>query len=170
MEDRESFNPADYPSIGPAFELVVPSYDWALRRLDAIERRLDNLARFVITVTFAAPAGTVGIARLSGNPVEVIYDESLWIVIASFASTLLLWVIVRQIGTVKVIDLQAIFNKYLAHSKEEFRKDIIYAAGEHAIANERLSRRKSLGANLMAVLFGVEVVALLIWSLSVLSQ
>lgn len=170
MDEEQSFNPEDYPSIGPAYDLVIPSYDWALRRLDSIERRIDNLVRYVITVTLAVPVSTVGLARLSGEPLTTTLHESLWIVIASFLITLMWGLFIRQMGHVRVIDLDAIFHDQLGNSEEEFRKDMIYTAGKHAISNESLSRRKSLGADLMVVLFVVEVASLLTWSFAVLGQ
>ena len=170
MDEEQSFNPDDYPSIRAAYDLVIPSYDWALRRLDSIDRRIDNLLRYVVTVTLAVPAGTVGIAGISGTPLDLSFNEALWLVIASFAITLLWGVFIRQIGGVQVIDLESIFNEHLEDSEEEFKKDIIFTAGQHAKANECISRRKSFGADLMVVLFVVEVGALLTWSFGVLGQ
>ena len=121
-------------------------------------------------MTFAVQAGTVGLARLSDEPLSVVVNESVWVVIASFAMTLSWWALIRQMGSVHVIDLEAIFERHLVYNEDEFQKDMIYTAGQHAIANESLSRRKSLGADLMVVLFGVEMVALLIWAFGVLGQ
>lgn len=168
MRDQQSFNPDDYPSIGPAYDLVLPTYDWALRRLDSIERRIDNLVRHVITITLAIPAGTAAIAGLTDKPINLVFNESTWIAIACFLVTLLWGLFVRQAGYVQVIDLEAICNKYMECAEDELKKNMISWAAEHAVANERLSRTKSHGADVMVALFVVEVGALLTWSYGVL--
>ena len=50
MDDSQS-------SLDLAYEFVRDSYDWMLRRMDALKRRIDSLLLFVATLTFAIPNG-----------------------------------------------------------------------------------------------------------------
>ncbi len=46
MAEEKSFNPDErYPSLGLAYDISMQSYDWSIRRLQDVERRIDNLLR-----------------------------------------------------------------------------------------------------------------------------
>ena len=168
MSDENDFDPTHYPSISLAYHFVLPTYDWALRRLESIERRIDLLARTTITIALAAPASAFAITRLSGKTFHLVLDESAYIAIAASLIAVVWGLFVRQAGCVSVIDLRQVYDKYLHKSQGEFQKDIIYTASEHAIANERLSRLKSYGADVMIALFIIEIVAVINWAFGAL--
>ena len=61
-ERRDELNPDEFPSIEEIYEFALPSYDWAIRRLDTIERRFDHLLTLTFTLTLAVPVVTIAIA------------------------------------------------------------------------------------------------------------
>ena len=43
------------PAVLLAYEFVIPSYQWVIQRLDAVDLRIQTLQAFSATVTLAAP-------------------------------------------------------------------------------------------------------------------
>ena len=168
MSDENDFHPTRYPSIPLAYDFVLPTYDWALRRLESIERRIDILARSAITIALAAPASAFAITRLSGKTFHLVLDESAYIAISASLIAVMWGLVVRQVGSVHVIDLRQVYDKHLHKSPEEFQKDMIYTASEHAIKNEKLSQLKSYCADVMVALFVIEIVAVINWAFGAL--
>ena len=166
MANQPDFDPDLYPSLDLAYEYVLPSHDWAIRRLEAVEQRIDNLMTFAITVTVALTASSIALAGLADKPVPPVLDEPGYIAIALFLIVIIWGMFVRQAGEIAVIDPKVMFNYYLTKSPAEFRKDVLYYAGEVLHQNERTIRRKSWGANIMTVLFVIEIAAVFIWSSS----
>ena len=84
MAKQPDFNSDKYKSLGLAYEFVVPSHDWAIRRLEAAERRIDNLMRFIITVTLALGASVIAVAELSDEPTWLQLNGPGFLTISSF--------------------------------------------------------------------------------------
>lgn len=72
----------------------------------------------------------------------------------------------RLYGFVILITPQKLFKHFLHLSEWEFKKDLIYHAGEHYAHNNKLLTRRANLLNLMTVFLAAEVVALAAWAAS----
>ena len=174
MASQPDFNSDTYESVELAFEFIVPSYDWAMRRLEAAERRIDNLMRFIITVTLALGASAIAIAELSSQPLSLFLDCVAIIALASFLITFLIAIVlgmwVRQTGNITLLSPSGLYHDYIQKTKREFQGLILFHAGKHLEKNEELVRRKSNAATVMVVLFLFELCAAAIWFHSLTTQ
>src|SRR5581483_7624057 len=60
--DESALGEADYPAVAYAYEFVLPSYDWAVRRFEGSETRLHNLQTYSATIAFGAPVAAKAIS------------------------------------------------------------------------------------------------------------
>lgn len=163
MSSSPDFNSDEYKSLELAYEFVVPSQDWAIRRLEAVERRIDNLTRFIITITLALGASAIAIAELSSEAVTLLPDHSPYISAASFLFAIVLGMYVRQMGNLSLLDPMGLYRNYIKKSEPEFRGLILFYAGKQFAANEKLIRCKSWGGTGMIILFLFEISSAAVW-------
>lgn len=150
-----------YRSLDLAYEYVLPSYDWAVRRSDAVESRIQALLGLITTITLAAVAFVRAIARVDiGDPI--------WLVLAglAFIAAVVCGVIGRTTGELQIVSPEALYNEWLDKPPETFRTESIYYAGQNLRSNERLVRKRHRFLTWMIVLFALEVVLLGAWILS----
>lgn len=160
-----TFDASDYPSIDLAYEIVLPSYDWAIRRLQAVEQRIENLLRLVATVTLAFPV--IASATTQGTSLA---DYATWqgiVTLVLFLTALSIGLAARRYKGIRLIDPDDLFQDHLDKHKDEFKKDFIKFAGEDFQDNIQLIEEKSTFADMIAVSFGIELVFGVWWLLSV---
>lgn len=150
---------AKYPSVELAYPLAVNSYDVALKRMDAIDGRLQTLLAFIATVSLPVPV----IGASKGLPFG-----SFWFIAAAIAFVLamLVGILARVHGSVMLISPDVLFEKWLHLEESEFKKNLVYFAGEAWAANRRLASDRARLMTLTAILFLVEVAALAVWATS----
>ena len=148
----------DYPSVELAYEHVAQAYEYAIRRLDAVDGRIQTMQTFAVTLTLAVPA----FARAAFGTVDA---SSVWFVlaIAAFIALVSIGVVARSMGHISLVDPSVLFEKYLDCRPWEFKKDMIFFAGEHARANHKLIRKKGRAVSWMTALFLLETVLLVVW-------
>ena len=64
---RRKYLPRQSASINGSYDFVPQSYDLAARRLDSIERRINNSLIFFVTATFAIGGALLAVAPESAN-------------------------------------------------------------------------------------------------------
>ena len=170
MASPPDFNSDTYKSVELAYEFIVPSYDWAIRRLEAAERRIDNLMRFIITVTLALGASAIAIAELSSQPLSPFLDCAAFVALASFLVAIVLGMCVRQMGNLALLSPSALYRDYIQKNKRDFQGLTLFYAGKDFERNERLVRSKSRGATGMVILFLFELIAAATWFHSLTTQ
>ena len=67
MAEQPNFTGDEFPSLDLAYEFIIPSYDWALRRLDAVERRIESLIVIVTATTGTAILGVIALGPVHTN-------------------------------------------------------------------------------------------------------
>jgi|KBSSwiStaDraftv2_1062776.scaffolds.fasta_scaffold659509_2 hypothetical protein len=146
-----------YPSVDLAYDIAIDSYDVAIKRIEWIDGRLQAL------LTFAA---TVGAAVLSvGASRGLLHFRSIWFYLAiiSFVLATALGFYARFSGTIRVLDPEVFYERWLHFSPWEFKKDLIYFAAEDFQCNMRLSKRLWDLSIVVLILFFLEVVFLVLW-------
>ena len=147
-----------WPSVDLAYGFVLPAYQWAQQRLDAVDSRIQTLQAFAASITIAAPVFAAAI-------VTDIQFDSIWFVLAlgAFGITVVTGAIARAWGTVQIISPQRLYQAWLHLSEWEFKKNAIYWAGEHFETNRTLVNGKGWVPMGMTAAFLAEAVFLLIW-------
>lgn len=148
----------EYPGTDLAYDIAVESYSLAERRRDAVHQRIDVLLSFVTTVTVAAP---VIVASVFEEP-----NFNSPLLIAAGVVYLLLVVGAlgaRLVGSLRQISPKLLYERWLHLEEPEFKRRMIYWAGEHADAARKVTNLKALVATILAVLFVVEGALFLAW-------
>lgn len=151
---------ATYPSVTLAFELSKGSYDIILKRLDAVETRLQNLLQTVAGFTTAVIAFIA-----SNNQSKDFFSVWFIIAMAAFGIGMTLGVYARVSGKILAIDPDVLYQRWLEKSEWTFRKDYIFFAGQHFKTNVTTVEHKSFLTALVAMLFGLEAIMLVCWVL-----
>jgi hypothetical protein len=151
-----------WPAVEEAYAFVLPSYQWAITRLESVDSRIQTLQAFILTVSTAVPAfvtTTLGKASLSSR----------WLVSALViaGAAVLIGLVGRATGGIRVASPESLYTgKWLKKAVWEFKKDILYFAGKDFEANRKLVNWKGNLVTAMTWLFVVEVVLILMWILS----
>ena len=69
----------------------------------------------------------------------------------------------RQMGSVPLFDLKDLHSKRITEPPEQFRKSALYSAGNNIAAITSLVEKKTKFANVMLLLFLIEVIGAAIW-------
>lgn len=155
MSDEKS-----YPRVGLAYEFVLPSYEWAMKRLDAVDGRIQTLQTLIIGTTLAVPVFARAVL-----PETSLDFGSVWFVLALLAFVLSIGtgMVARASGTIKLLSPDKLYERYLSKDQEQFKKDVLYYAGAHAVDNHRLVLFKGRAQSIMTGLFLAEVILLVLW-------
>ncbi|MEX2237279.1 MAG: hypothetical protein WEB00_07075 [Dehalococcoidia bacterium] len=158
----EGGQPGDeqFPGVDRAYDFVLPSYQWALQRFEAIDSRLQTLQTFSATLTIASP---VIVATVVDEP----DFRSAWfgLAIASFVLLVATSALARAWGAITVANPAELDRAWLDYSENEFKRNAIYWAGQHFEANARVTYWKGWALNLMTALFLAEMLLLLVWAI-----
>ena len=73
------------------------------------------------------------------------------------------WNLCSRLGDLILLDPSKLYDQSLYLTEWEFKKDVVYFAGQHFANNQALANRKATLSRIMSLMFAVEVVALLIW-------
>ena len=164
QSDIPSFDGDEYPSLPLAYEFVLPSYDWALRRLQAVERRVENLLALITTVTLFFPVIatriTEGVSSWDYVTVPGVIAGAL------FLSAVGVGIYARQYKGIELIFLDEVYDNHLKKSPDEFKRDFLHYSGQIFRENTQIIKDKSDCADLIAVVFGLEVVCGVVWLLT----
>ena len=151
-------NDTKYSGLEQAQAYVVPSYQFMLSRLEAVDSRLQTVVAFVATVTLAVPA-------MSRALQPAISFESAWFVSAVVLAlaTIALGSAVRLSGALSLVNPATVYAQWLHLSQWEFQRHALYYAGQHFEANGALVNRKARGVFVMTSLFLLELICLFVW-------
>lgn len=151
-------------SMDIAYKFVLPSYEWTLRRLEAVESRLQSLLMFVASITLAIPV-------IAGALIEDLSSIANAWAIAIFLCAALAAGIglgARWKGLV-FLDLNDRINA-TGHSRWQFRRDTLCHARFHYDQNTRRIAWKGLAADAMSFLVLVEASLGAWWIVSALAN
>jgi hypothetical protein len=147
-----------WPAVEAAQVFVLPSYQWAIARVDAVDSRIQALMTFVATVT-------LGIPTLSRAFASAISFKTPWIIVAVVIAIAVVTdgMLGRTRGALSLVDPMSLYNTSLGLSKWEFQRDALYHAGKHLATNVALVEAKVAVLNRMTWLFLLELALLFVW-------
>jgi len=149
----------EYPSVSIAYDLSLKSSESLLKRLEAVEGRL----QWVLTAGVTITAG-YSIA-LKGQSLNL-HSKLFYGAAACFVLAIALGFVARGCGKFEMLNPTKLFNDYLHEDEWEFKKDMIYWHGDMFKKNLRLVNLKGHLANVVATLFFVEVALLSVWGMA----
>lgn len=132
-----------------AYPLAIESYKEAERRMDVVEKRVQDLLAFAVSVTLA------GIALYSSK----FNLQNVWFVgaIALFATGLAVGAYARLCGSLWQISLNHIFDEFLIFPDSQFKLSMVENAGIHSSENAITVGRKATLTNLSVFIFVLEI-------------
>jgi hypothetical protein len=159
MAENEQQSERTWPSIEVAYPLAISSYDMAIKRFDAMDTKLNTLITFAVTVTLAVPA----IANTKG-----LAFRSVWLVIAvcAFLAGVAVVTYARVAAELILLNPKTLYEHYLESEELEFKRYMIYWAGENFVHNTNVINRNARLAALASILFALEAVAVGAWVVS----
>ena len=145
------------PSVDLAYELALNAYDTAQKRLEVVEKRLQEILGFAATVSL----GAVAVFANKG------YHFKSWLFVGAMAaglSGLILGTYARLQGYLVLIKPSVLHDKYLSLPEATFKSYFVAFAGKHWRLNADLINRKGRYTNLAVICFALEVILLVLWS------
>lgn len=156
----EKINDAEfrYPSVDLAYDFVKSSYDWMLTRFEAANSKIQGLLTFSATITAAFPI----LAKAIFGDVDF---SSLWFYGAIIAFVLLVvtGIVSRRMGSIKLVHPKILYDKYLHYPHWRFQQMIIYWAGQHFNANNKIIVKKAWCTDIMTIFLLGEILCIALW-------
>ncbi len=162
LENEETPAEAYSAALELAYPIAVESYKQAERRFEVVEKRLQELLAFAVTVT-------VGILAVCAGKVD--FRSTPFILsIVCFAVGIIIGICARLSGHIKLIAPEVLFDKYLTKSRAEFQFAFVFWAGKHDKENSRRVYKKANQTNVVAFFFLAEAVLMGLWALSLIKS
>jgi hypothetical protein len=147
------FKIEDYPGIKAAYPFAVESYQWAIKRFDAIDSRIQTTLGFGMTFTLAVPAifSALGIK-----------PQPEWFIAAMilFVSACTVGITAQMKGKLTIVTPKALYNQWLHFSELEFQKNLIFFSGQHLDTNLDLIALKQRLLVFATIIFSLEILCL----------
>ena len=148
-------NTTDYPAVQWAYDFVLPSYNWALQRFDAVQGRIQATVTVSIALMGAIPA-------FAETPRD--FSSHYFVLALAYFVVLLGYTIYARIsGSVTLIHPGELYNNFLDLEEWDFKQSMIFYAAENYEANRDGVKRKWALLNCMVILFLLQTGFLLIW-------
>ena len=152
---------SQYPSIDEAYGLVLPSYDWMLRRFEAVNARLQNAVALIATVPVLSISAIK--ALVPAAPFKC------WWLIAAitvFVAAAAVGIATLYRSGLELLDPKAVHEEHLHLSPSDFKKQMLEEAGESFDSNLSVvlyRARMALGL-MIALVFGLGFLAVWAWT------
>ncbi len=158
MSNEGSSPEEKWPGVPFAYDFVLPSYEWMLTRLEAIDGRIQGIQTFAATFTLGMPL-------IGKSVIEGIRFTSPWflLALATFALIVVWSVAIRSYGHLHLVNPAIIYEDKLHYSEWQFKRSLLHWAGEHFTKNTKVINRKGHAGNWLSGLFLLEVALFLIW-------
>jgi hypothetical protein len=158
MEKRLGDNGFQYPSVGLSYEFVKSSYDVMEKRFESANSRIQNLLTWAVGITAAIPLFATAVFSDSNI-------KSIWILpmLVFFLALVIVGIFAYRTGGIRLIHPKIIYEDYIQYPEWEFKKQLVYWAGEHFDTNQKCIDLKSRYIDIMTILLGLEMVFALVW-------
>lgn len=144
---------SQYPGVDLAYDIALNSYEWATKRFDAIDARIQTILGVGISLTLAVPVAASTFKLSLNNPFFI--GGMLF-----FLLGLALGTHARLMGEIKLLTPRVLFEKWLRFDAAEFKKNFIYFAGEHMEQNVGVIAAKHRLLVIVTLIFFLELVCL----------
>lgn len=147
-----------YPGVDLAYDLAVDSYEPLVRRLDAIDGRLQTAMGFAATTMAVVPS--VASAR-NLSFASILF----WLAFATLVFIIAVGSHARHYGEIKLLNPAQLENyeTWLGYEPWQFKTTFIHWAGEHFQLNKDLIEWKWKRSVAITIAFFVQVVFLVAW-------
>lgn len=155
----------DGETLNLAYEMIVPAYDWSLRRIASVEKRIDRLIALIVVVTIVFPVAVMALSRNEAISTSLLSIAlgSCALALATFAVAFLLYT--RRMGFVQYTLPSALTSdEWLSAPVSEFKRDVLEQAGRAIEGNRALTNERSWRTDWMTGVFGVEVLYGIFWA------
>lgn len=148
---------AKYPSIDIAYPLAVDSYEVMSKRIEVVNQRLQNLAKFMLTFVALLPVA------LRTQDISL---GSFWFICSMLAlvTGVFLSVIPLLTGHIQLMHPRNLWDYYLDSQPLIVKRDLIAYAAEDYELNEKLLNRQHLWLRLSLIAFAVAAGLLVVWA------
>jgi len=147
-----------WPSVPFAYDFVLPSYQWMLSRLEAIDGRIQGILTFAATFTLGMPLiGKSIIKDISFTSRYFLGALGVFSIIVAYSVVRLSW------GHLQLANPGVIHQKWLHLSAHAFKLRALYWASRHFNENTILVNTKGRAVNWLSGLLCLEVGLLLLW-------
>lgn len=150
--------PINNASLELAYTLTVASINDIERRLDIVEKRLQDLLAFATTITLAVIAACAGKVDM--------HHWLFYTAMMIFAVASVLGIRIRAYGMIYQVHPRQLQKKFLLLSPEEFKVHFVAGMGIAKDYNVRLLTDKDKRTNVVSVLFLIQLIFLGIWAIS----
>ena len=140
-----------------AYPIALESYRVSERRLDVVEKRLQELLTFAVTAS-------LGIVAVCAGKVNLLTWQFM-AATACFAAGVGTGIYARLSGHISLLSPEILYHRYLTKTKAEFQLDIVYWAGKANDANIAFIQKKSNLTGVAGLCFLVEAFFLAWWAL-----
>jgi len=156
--DDDSSPETEWPSVPFAYDFVIPSYQWVLTRFEAVDSRIQTLQAFIATTTLGVPA-------IATTMFKTIKFTSCWFLgaIGLAGVAIIIGLIGRSWGRITLANPRVLYEQWLHKPVWEFKKDMLYFAGQHFEKSSDFVNTKSRLVTVMSVLFFLETLLLFVW-------
>jgi len=147
----------DYPGVVHAYPMALASYELAQKRLDVIDSRLQTIIALGVTLSLPVPA------LLASRGASF---RSAWFIAAVcvFVCAILVGTLARLIGNILLLHPSDLYANWLRFQEWEFKKNLLFFAGEHFEKNRKLARNRGFCTTLAFLLFICEGILLAVWA------
>lgn len=149
----------EFPSVSDAYTFVLASYDWSLRRFDALDARLRHIGLAAVTLSVGVPVAARSLRGETGL-------DHAWLFIAGAALGVGVAAVALVYHTLKhltLVSLDDLWTQNLHKSPWEFQKDQIKFAADRQKANGKIVEARGRLAVGLAVVFTIQVILMATW-------
>ena len=157
-------NEAEKDTLVLAYDMIVPTYDWSLRRVASVEKRIDRLIALIVIVTVAFPVAVMALSDEGSISTSVLSLTlaSCALALAVFAVGFLIYT--RELGRVHhALPETFAREELLSAAAEDFRREVLEQARNSIEEMRSTIERRSWRIDWMTGVFGVEVVFGIAW-------
>jgi hypothetical protein len=146
----------NFPSLDLAYEIAIDSYELLIKRIDALDSRLQNMLTFSITLLVAVPT----VAKLR----EINFNSCCFVLgISYLIFSIVVAFYARLMGNIKVLKVKKIYENNLHLNESQFKHDIICWAQFDQEANIGLLKKMWELSVVSIILFALGLGLLALW-------
>jgi hypothetical protein len=166
MAGTEKTNEEKYPSVEYAYDLSLQSYDWGIRRLDAVDSTIASFTGWVTGINLALITMISSRYVANSDSISPFKSSLFWLSMVLLLLTIIYAIKIKARGELMLITPRRLYQKSLRFSKWEFKRTVIQNASYHFESNRKMVNWKHKHLNIINYLFLAEIISLALWIIS----
>ena len=145
-----------FPSLELAYPLAVASYDFMIKRIDALDGRIQTLTTLAVTICLAVPV----LGRTQNIPLN-----SFWFIggIILLSIAIIISTYARFYGSIDTLNPCTLYQKTLHLPQEQFKVDIVNAAAKAYEKNKGTLECRWKLSVIATTIFAIALLMLSVW-------